>query len=641
MVCPQCGRSVPALPGGRCAACTAESDTIGAVAASGVVVSPTGGPLLSSRHSEPAISSADEVTRLASPQSEAAIGSHADSGRLSNGELYAGRYRIERFLGRGGMGEVYQAYYQDLRRTVALKLVLPPGEADSEAVNRFHERVRREIQHALLVTHPNVIRIHDLVPGDGSSFTMEYVEGRNLAQILKESGRLPVQRALRIARQVADGLHAAHQAGVIHRDLKPANIMIRKSDDRPLIVDFGIALAASLATDTTQTVRPVGTIQYMSPEQATAHGVDVRSDIYALGLILYDMLGGARHTGSGLDELIERTTTPLPSIRSSNPEVPHALARIISRCVETDPAKRFHTAAELIGAFNTLDPDGNPLAPPAGPVARLRRWSVVALVLAIGGLIGWSFYPRRSQTPASSHEPVSVLIADFENRTKDPAFTESIEQVLTIGIEGAPFIATYPRRDARALLQRLKPGATLDERMGPLIAFRENVQFVLAGSIDSSGGGYAIVVRLINPADGSIVGTATTTATTRSAVLPAVGKLAAEVRAKLGDAASPSERVAAAETVTATSPEALRDYTRAQDLSSNSKFTEALPLYERAIREDVNFGRAYSGLAVALFELGRRDQATEAWNRALSLMDRMTDREKVQNVGRVPSGCRA
>ena len=289
-------------------------------------------------------------------------------GPLVPGQNFGTRYRINKVLGMGGMGAVYQAWDKELGVAVALKVIRPDVMDDPWAAQEFERRFKREILLARQVTHPHVVRIHDLGEIDGIKYiTMPYLEGEDLASLLRKSHKLDVPAALRIVRQIVSGLQAAHEAGVVHRDLKPANIMV--VDNHAIILDFGVARLGSTSapgTDASLTARVsalqtyeqtrvgamVGTVKYMAPEQTWGENVDGRADIYAIGLILRDVLLGGRQVPidtDPLDELRQRMKQAPPSARSIDPQIPEALDRVISRCVQPNPAERYQTTAELAG----------------------------------------------------------------------------------------------------------------------------------------------------------------------------------------------------------------------------------------------------------------------------------------------------
>ena len=241
------------------------------------------------------------------------------------------------------MGAVYQAWDQVLDVAVAVKVIRPETMEDRDAALELERRFKRELLLARQVTHKNVVRIHDLGEIDGIKYiTMPYIEGSDLATILKREGRLPLARALTIARQIVAGLASAHEAGIVHRDLKPANIMVGK-EDHALIMDFGIArlaTAGATAFGATMAGAVIGTMEYMAPEQARGESVDHRADIYAFGLILYDMLVGRRHAGaqSAITDLMSRMQQAPASPQSLDPNIPEAVDRIVVRCLQPDPS---------------------------------------------------------------------------------------------------------------------------------------------------------------------------------------------------------------------------------------------------------------------------------------------------------------
>ncbi len=634
MVCPKCGSESPA-GASRCTIC-------------GVVFAPAGGRASVQLLTPPpddqdaatiASTARFEPTRGSGPPSAAdGAADSAAATRFAPGGTVGGRYHIIRLLGVGGMGAVYQAWDDTLGIAVALKVILPADASDDAQANEARERrFKRELVLARQVTHKNVVRIHDFGEVDGTPYiTMPYIQGSNLAGILAAEGRLSVERALHLVQQIASGLVAAHEAGVVHRDLKPANIMVEAEDDRALIMDFGIARPADGSTSlATRTGGVVGTIEYMAPEQAEGKPVDQRCDVYAFGLIAYDLLTGSRRTGtSAVADLMQRLQKPLPLVRSLNPAVPEPLAEIVDKCLQREPSARYQTSAELVAALEALDDHGHLKPAAVRRRSRLRDvvLAVVLAALATAGVWLWRGRPSGAPSQAPSQEPVSVLIADFENRANDSVFDGSIEQALGIGLEGASFISAVPRDAAHRLASQLGNGK-LDEPTARLISVRDGIKFVLAGAIERSGNGYTISTRLIDPAVGKTIKTTQTKAKSKGDVLQAVGSLAANVRRDLGDTKPESARLAASETFTTASLDAVREYTIAQDLANNSKNEEAIPHYQKAIAADPQFGRAYSGWALALYELGRQDEAAEQWKTALALMDRMTDRERYRTMG--------
>jgi eukaryotic-like serine/threonine-protein kinase len=575
---------------------------------------------------------ADLTTETPTSLSDGA-GESGKTSALQPGQQFGPRYRILRHIGSGGMGAVYQAWDASLGTAVALK-VIKIGSANPAVARELEARFKRELLLARKVSHPNVVRIHDLGEvGETKYLTMAFVEGGDLASVLETAGRLPVSRALAIARQIAAGLAAAHDAGVVHRDLKPANVII-DADGTALLTDFGIARSTEAGGINTMPGAVLGTLDYMAPEQAKGGGADRRSDIYAFGLILYELLAGRRPAGApdgGLAGLLERIEQRTPSLGTIAPQTPPDLTRVVTRCLEANPAARYQSARELLEALEALGPDGVARA----SSRRTRRGLAIAaavLVVAVIAAGAWWFGKRQALPAAPERrEPISVLIADFENRTADSVFQGSLEQPLALGIEGAAFITTYSRSDATRLAGQLRKESGLSQPAAALVAMREGIDIVLEGSITQAGRGYQVEVRATRPGSSEPFATSKASASDKSAVLNAVSRLAADIRAALGDT-TPS-RDLQAETFSTSSIEAVHAYTVAQRLSMERKNEEAIAKYREAIDHDPTFGRAWSGLALTLFDMGRREEAREPWDKALSLMDRMTEREKFRTLG--------
>ncbi len=290
-----------------------------------------------------------DETRTSLPDSTALAG---EAGRFAAGTVLGDRYRVVGLLGRGGMGEVYRADDLKLGRPVALKFLPPAMERDPARL----VRLLNEVRTALRVTHPNVCRVHDLGDIDGRHYlSMEYVDGEDLATLLRRIGRLPEERAIRAARQLCAGLAAAHGQGVLHRDLKPANVMIDGRGEVK-ITDFGLA---AVAGDVRGEEVRAGTPAYMAPEQLDGREVTPRSDIYALGLVLYELFSGkTAFPGRTREEIAARRETPPTSLSSVVSGLDPAVARVVERCLASDPADRPASALAVSAAL----PGGDPLA---------------------------------------------------------------------------------------------------------------------------------------------------------------------------------------------------------------------------------------------------------------------------------------
>jgi tetratricopeptide (TPR) repeat protein/predicted Ser/Thr protein kinase len=549
--------------------------------------------------------------------------------QLSPGTSIGSRYEIVRLLGQGGMGAVYQAHDKELERQVAIKVIRADMAANPEILQRF----KQELILARQITHKNVIRIFDLGQADGIKFiTMEYIEGENLQGVLRRKKKLEPAEAANILAQVCRALEAAHNEGVIHRDLKPQNIMLDKSG-RAYVMDFGIA-RSMLGAGMTQTGALIGTPDYMSPEQAKGQTLDARSDLFSIGIIFYEMLSGQVpfDADTTMGKLWKRTNEPARPLDELDKTIPRPLSDIVRKCLEIDPQKRFANAGELLHQIEKWQ----------GPAAGTRVVSLPVTVLpgsgkwlataALGALvIAGIFFFRSRITPHATapHSPVTLLIADFENKTGDSVFDGTLEPMLGIALEGAPFISSINRLQAKKDAARLQPGAAhLDASLAQLVARSEGVNAVVTGSIAQEGSGYKVYVATLDPATGKTILKEQRDASNKQDVLAAAGKLAESIRKGLGDTSPESAQQAAAETFSAGSLEAAHAYAVGQDFQMAAKWDDALKAYAQAEELDPNLGRAYAGTAAIYYDLGKRKEAEKYYGLALSHIDRMTDREK-------------
>jgi tetratricopeptide (TPR) repeat protein len=553
-----------------------------------------------------------------------------ESHLLPSGFEIGQRYRVTGFLGRGGMGAVYRVWDSELERDVALKLISTELDHDPRVLERF----KREIQTSSVVTHRNVLRVYDLGETEGVKFlTMQFVDGDDLAALLRKAGPLPVERAVNIFRQVCLGLAAAHEQGVVHRDLKPQNIMIGK-DDHVYLTDFGLAKSSDHA-GLTASGAIFGTPDFMSPEQVKGQKVDVRSDIYALGVLFFELLTNKLpfHGHTTYEVMIQRVEHDAPHARTVNPQVPERISKIIDRCLARNPDDRYQSVHEMVA-----DLGGDAAAGPRPALFRDRKILVGAgaaavLLLILGGLAALRSINRASggESAASERKPISVLIADVENQTGDPIFDETLEPILSIGLEGSPFITAYNRGQARKTADQLRPGThTLDEAVARLVGLRDGVQVIITGSLLREPKAFRLVTRAIDTASGNELGRADQTAPDREAVLKVTGTVAQKLRIVLGDA--PTEELSE-ETFTSASLPAAQKYAAAQELVWAGKYEDAVVNYAESAKLDPTMGRAYAGMAATYANLGDREQAEKNYKLAMQHLDRMTDREKYRTRG--------
>ncbi len=593
-------------------------------------------------------------------------GGAAASGPLSTGQDFGNRYHIIRVLGVGGMGAVYQAWDQELEVAVAVKVVRTEATNDPIVARDLERRFKRELLLARQVTHRNVVRIHDLGEIDGIKYiTMPYIQGVDLATVLKRDGTLPVSRALRIARQVASGLAAAHQAGVIHRDLKPANIMI-DGDDNAVIMDFGIAKSAT-GTGAGLTVAGsiVGTVEYMAPEQARGEEPDQRVDIYAFGLIFYDMLVRRRQssaTESAVAGLMARMQQAPPPPRSIDPNVPEAVDQIIAACIQPNPAARFQKSADLSGALDALDAEGHPggtairttafsvpVPPPAATTttvaiavpARRMPWltwkaglAAAALLLAITGVVFRERLPfGTTSAPAPSGETISLAILPFRNASGDPSLDwlgSSLAEMLRTEVgESASFRTVSSDRLHQILRDlRISGDSTLDPASLGRLAEFSNASTVLWGQYLRFGSEIRIDATLQDVKRQRTI-PLKAQAPSESALLGAIEQLAQSIREGLALSSNVVDELRArAFKPSSNSVQALRYYNEGLQLVRQGKQLEAQKKFEAATQEDGEFALAYSKLAQTHADLGYTNEAQQFSRRAVSLSESLPPQEK-------------
>jgi tetratricopeptide (TPR) repeat protein len=604
----------------------------------------------------PSDSLADAMTVVApaTPTPHGGRGRHTNNaGPLEVGQSFGPRYHIIRLLGAGGMGAVYQAWDAELGVAVAIKVIRPEVMEDPVTAEEVGRRFKRELLLARQVTHKNVVRIHDIGDIDGIKYiTMSYVEGTDLASILKKDGKRPIPELLGIARSVISGLVAAHTAGVVHRDLKPANIMISKEGEA-LIMDFGIAHStgdpaaaaskpgaglvpehlrrnASLQQETTLG-SIVGTVEYMAPEQAKGQPIDERVDVYAFGLILYDALLGQRRVSSGaaaVEELQRRMAAPPPPLQALSSDIPGPLAALVARCVEPDAHKRFQTSAEVAAELGRLDEHGHLI--PIRKTIGVRQMAAIVAVFAaiIGG--GWWYFLR--QLPATVPDTVGVVIADIANTTGDNALDGTLEPILKLALEEAGFINAFDRSSVRRGLG-VEPPKQFDEQGAAQLAAKEGVRVVLAGTIAQLPQGYAVTLKASEAVTGDVIRQTDGRANGKDQILRVATRLAYDIREALGDDTSEAARRFAADTLSATSIDVVRQYAAGMAAISDGRFADARKSFEDAVTQDSNFGLAYAGMASMLRNLNQTEEAEKNIRAAYRLVDGMTERERYRTRG--------
>jgi tetratricopeptide (TPR) repeat protein/tRNA A-37 threonylcarbamoyl transferase component Bud32 len=544
--------------------------------------------------------------------------------QMQAGTVLSDRYRIVELLGEGGMGAVYKAEDLKLGRIVALKAIRREYANNATTMERF----KQELVLAREVTHHNVVRLYDIGNADGIDFiTMEFVDGEDLGTILQRQGKLGTREAAEIVEQVGHGLQAAHERGIIHRDLKPGNIM-REQSGRIVLMDFGLAKPES-HDSLTETGTLVGTLEYMSPEQAKGERIDARSDLFAVGLILYELLTGTRpyKADTTIGSLLKRTREAAEPLSRQDATIPAPLTRICSKCLERDPAHRYESATALLGDLEAW----------LHPAAKKRSfvWPAAALILAAVAFAAACVivYLRVPAKRVAAHPPVSVLVADFVNNTGEPVFDDTLEPMFNVALEGASFLNAFDRRDARRIAGELpNPRRTLDKEAAQLVAVSQGLGVLITGTISRYGSAYEIAVQALDARTGKQIADSRMTAANKDAVLRGIPKLAAPLRKSLGDTMPESAQIEAVSgAFKAASLETVHQHSIAMEQQFAGKFEEAFKSFAKAAELDPNFARAYSGMSASAANTGKVEDAEKYIKLAMEHSDRMTARERYRN----------
>jgi eukaryotic-like serine/threonine-protein kinase len=493
-----------------------------------------------------------------------------------------GPYRIESKLGEGGMGEVFRAIDTRLGRAVAIKVTR----------EQFNARFEREARAISSLNHPNICILHDIGP---NYLVMELVEGETIAARLKR-GPLPLEEAIRYARQIAAALEAAHEKGIIHRDLKPGNVMLTKSGAK--VLDFGLA---TLEGDQTLTAERMvmGTPAYMAPEQRGGRAADARSDIYAFGWVFYEMLTG------------ERVATQRRRIPSRK------LEQIVKRCLEEDPGRRWQSAAELQRELTSVT------LPTGG-----TRWAASAVAILALCAAGYLYLHRAPKLTMKD----TLVLAEFENKTNDPVFDQTLRQGLAVQLEQSPFLTLVSDRQIQQVLRFMNrpPEARLTPEVAREICERTGSDAVLEGSIAGLGSQYVLWLRARNCRTGEVLAEAQAQPGRKEEVLNALSQMAVQIRTRLGESlATIQEHSTPLEQATTSSLEALKAYSAGRNAAFAHGFGAAIPHLQRAIAIDPQFAMAYADLSIYYWNMGQTDLSAEYTRRAYALRDRVSDRERL------------
>ncbi|MDP9160166.1 MAG: tetratricopeptide repeat protein, partial [Acidobacteriota bacterium] len=568
-------------------------------------------------------------------------GAGVDVTLLQPGTVLGERYEVLQLLGEGGMGAVYKSRDRELERVIALKVIRPELASRPEILQRF----KQELILARQVTDRNVIRIFDLGEASGIKFiTMEYVEGQSLQQILRESGKVAVPETLEIMRQTLCGLDAAHREGVIHRDLKPGNVM-RDSQGRIVVMDFG--LARSLGGDgMTQSGALLGTMEYMSPEQAQAKELDARSDIFTVGLICYELLTGKMpyHAESAIASLLRRTQERALPISDLDSTIPKPVSQIIARCLERDPELRYKNAREVLADLELYCNQGAAaslkFAHPS-PLGRRFSWQVasavaVVLVLASVGYLMRDklFSPSSSSSNPAPVQPLTaVALLPFRNASGDPKLDwlgPSLAEMLSTDLGQSSSVRTIsPNRLHQVFSDlRISPETVLDPQTIRRVADSSSADRVVWGQYAKFGDQIRIDATLQDVKNQRSV-PLKIEAQSEKEIPAAVDHLADSIRQKLALPDSVLKELKASSFQPSTkSVAALRGYNQGIQLMRQGKNLDAVNAFQGALKEDPQFALALSRLAESDSALGYDSDAEQNSRKALDLAGDLPVQEK-------------
>jgi tetratricopeptide (TPR) repeat protein len=597
-------------------------------------------PTVIGQPSDPPLANASNApTFINTGQSLDSGSSYSGPRRLETGAILGRRYEIICILGEGGMGAVYKANDLELKRVVALKVIRPDLAADPDIIERF----KQELILARQVTHRNVIRIYDLGESEGFKFiTMEFVEGKDLRSVLRERGKLPPGEAVDIIHQATLALDAAHKEDVIHRDLKPQNIMCDKSG-RVLVMDFGLARSIQ-GGGMTQTGALIGTLEYMSPEQALAKDLDQRSDLFTLGLILYELLAGVApfKAESAVASLIKRNSERAIPVSDYDGTIPRALSNIVSKCLERDPNLRYQSAAELLRDLDAWQ--GNEAAatlgfqPAVEPWARAIPWPVVtgiATVLALA-IVSYVYRGPLFSPPVkkvASGPAVSLAILPFRNASGDPSVDwigSSLADMLSTDVGQSAQLRTVSPANLHQIFTdlRIPSGTVLDPAMIRNVAVNSNADRVVWGQYAKFGDQIRIDATLQDIKTGNSVPLKIDVPSEKE-IPGAIDRLAESIRQKLALPENVLKELKASSFQPSShSVAALREYNQGVNSQREGKNLEAQKQFEAATKDDPAFALAFSRLAQAYSSLGYDSEAERSAKKAVGLSQDLPQAEK-------------
>ena len=612
----------------------------------------------------------------------ALMASLAEDTQIFSGEEI-GVYRLMDEVGRGGMGTVYLAYDTRLKRKAALKLLPSRLINNPERIRRF----QREARAASALNHPNIITIYDFGEENGRNYiASEFVEGRTLRDYVGDPD-LTLNEIIDVAVQVVRALEAAHSAGIVHRDIKPENIVVRP-DGYVKVLDFGLAKLTeresgddNAAEDAswrgldfeTQAGMVLGTVNYMSPEQARGQTVDERSDLFSFGVVLYELIAGRRpFVGKTWNHtLLAIMDTEPPPIQRFAKGAPAGLQQILRKALANNRERRYQNARELLDDLEALQAEltantrvervkarrtrkgkqmtvaegGVALATDGGvryaetgvvsPITRVKRrhlTAALAVVALATAAAYWYFGGSIRRAGPALTDKDTILVADFVNTTGDAVFDGPLKQGLVVQLEQSPYLNIFPEERARETLRLMErsPDDRITREVGREICQRRGIKALLVGTIVSLGRNYVIALEAVNSQTGEAIAHQQTEAEGKEQVLKGLGRAATAMREHLGESlASIRKFDAPIEQATTASLEAFKDYTIGIEFRKKGQYAQAAPPLKRAIERDSEFALAYEQLGTTYRDLRNLALGNEYLTRAYELRNRVSERERI------------